>query len=329
MLDFINAIKEKAKILQKTIILAETDDERILLAADKILSQRLAKLILIGNKQEILQNAEKLNINLNNAEFIDNNDQHLINELGHEYFELRKHKDITIDEALEQVKDPNYFANMLLYKNRADGVVSGSISTTADTIRPALQIIKTHEASHRVSSFFFMQLKDRLLIFADCAINICPNAEELAHIAIDTANNAKLFNIDPKVALLSFSTKGSGKHELVDKVKKAVEIAQELEPDLVLDGEMQVDAALLPEVCHRKCKNCNLHGKANVLIFPDLQSGNIAYKLVERLAKADAIGPITQGLNKPVNDLSRGCDVDDIVDVVAITAVQANMNKGE
>ena len=301
-----NAIKEKAMSLQKTIILPETGDERVLIAADKILSQKLAKLILIGNKQEILQNAEKLKINLNNAEFIDNNDQNLINELGHEYFELRKHKDITIDEALEQVKDPNYFANMLLHLNRADGVVSGSISTTAATLRPAFKIIKTKKDSHKVSSFFFMQLKDRLLIFADCAVNILPTAEELAHIAIDTANNAKLFNIDPKVALLSFSTKGSAKHELIDKVKKAVKIAQDLEPDLVLDGEMQVDAALLPQVCQRKCKNCNLHGQANVLIFPDLQSGNIAYKLVERLAKADAIGPITQGLNKPVNDLSRG-----------------------
>jgi len=328
MQDFMNAIKEKAMSLQKTIILPETEDERVLIAAHKILSQKLAKLILIGKKEVIMQNAEKLNINLDNAEIIDNQDSDLLNELGHAYFELRKHKDITIDEALEQVKDPNYFANMLLYKGRADGVVSGSISTTAETLRPALKIIKTKNTK-KASSFFFMQLKGRLLIFADCAINILPTAEELAHIAIDTANNAKLFNIKPKVALLSFSTKGSGKHELVDKVKKAVEIAQELEPDLVLDGEMQVDAALLPEVCQRKCKNCNLHGQANVLIFPDLQSGNIAYKLVERLAKADAIGPITQGLNKPVNDLSRGCDVDDIVDVVAITAVQANMNKGD
>ena len=328
MSDFMNAIKEKAMSLQKTIILPETDDERVLIAANKILSQKLAKLILIGKKQIIMANAEKLGLNLDNAEIIDNQDSDLLNELGHAYFELRKHKDINIDEALEQVKNPNYFANMLLYKGRADGIVSGSISTTAETLRPALKIIKTKN-TEKASSFFFMQLKDRLLLFADCAINILPTAEELAHIAIDTANNAKLFNIDPKVALLSFSTKGSAKHELIDKVKKAVEIAQELEPDLILDGEMQVDAALLPEVCQRKCRNCNLHGQANVLIFPDLQSGNIAYKLVERLAKADAIGPITQGLNKPVNDLSRGCDVNDIVDVVAITAVQANMNKGE
>jgi len=211
----------------------------------------------------------------------------------------------------------------MVHLNNADGLVSGSVHSTADTVRPALQIIKTKEQFHKVSSLFLMILQERLLIFADSAIMINPDAKDLAEIAIDTVETAKKFNIEPKVAFLSFSTHGSAKHPMVEKVTEATAIAQAKKPEVLFEGDLQVDAALVPEVAKLKCPNSKIKGDANVLIFPDLQSGNIAYKLVERLAKASAVGPIIQGLNKPVNDLSRGCSVQDIVDVTAITAVEA------
>ncbi len=323
MQDFMNNIKEKAKQDKKTIVFPESHDERILRATDEILKQGIANIILLGNQDNIKNKANELNININDARIIDPNTFEKFEEYANAFYELRKHKGISLEDAKETLKDYSYFGTMLVHMNEADGLVSGATHTTADTIRPALQIIKTKDKYHKVSSFFFMQLKEKIFIFADCAVIINPNAEELAHIAIDSARNARKFNIDPKVALLSFSTKGSAKHELVDKVTEALSIARNIDPSLIIDGEMQVDAAIVPAICEKKCKDCNLHGNANVLIFPDLQSGNIAYKLVERLARADAIGPIMQGLNKPVNDLSRGCDEQDIIDVTAITAVEA------
>ncbi len=323
MQEFMQSIKEKAKADKKTIVFPESDDERILKATDEILQQGIANIILLGNQETIKNKANELNINIGAARIIDPNNYEKAEEYSQTFYEIRKHKGISIEQARNTMKDVNYLGTMLVHLNEADGLVSGSTHTTADTIRPALQIIKTKDEYHKVSSFFFMQLKDKILIFADCAVIVNPTAEELAQIAIDTANSAKKFNLEPRVAMLSFSTKGSAKHELVDKVTQALKIAKNKQPNLIIDGEMQVDAALVPEVCEKKCKDCNLHGNANVLIFPDLQSGNIAYKLVERLARANAIGPIMQGLNKPVNDLSRGCSVQDIINVTTITVVEA------
>ena len=323
MQDFMKVIKEKARQNKKTIVFPESDDERILSATSAILEQGIANIILLGNEETIKSKASELNININEARIIDPNTFEKFEEYANTFYELRKHKGITLEQAKEILKDLNYFGTMLVHMNEADGLVSGATHTTADTIRPALQIIKTKDKYHKVSSFFFMQLKEKIFIFADCAVIINPDAEELAQIALDSARNAKKFGFDPRVAMLSFSTKGSAKHELVDKVTQALEIAKNKDPNLVIDGEMQVDAAIVPAICEKKCKDCTLHGDANILIFPDLQSGNIAYKLVERLAKANAIGPIMQGLNKPVNDLSRGCDVQDIIDVTSITVVEA------
>ena len=246
------------------------------------------------------------------------------------FFELRKSKGITMEAASKTVKDPIYFAVMMIKQGEADGMVSGAIHTTGDTIRPALQILKTAPGVPIVSSCFVMEIpdksygKDGIMIFGDCAVNINPTADELAVIAISSAQTGKaLAGIEPKVAMLSFSTKGSAKHELVDKVSAATQKVKELAPDLMVDGELQADAALVESVGQLKSPGSPVAGRANTLIFPDLQAGNIGYKLVQRLAGAEAIGPILQGLAKPVNDLSRGCSVEDIVSVVAITAVQA------
>lgn len=323
MQDFIKHIKKLAKADAKTIVFPEGAEPRILQATEHILKEKLANIILLGSEKDINNTCRELNIHIKKARIIDPNNFEKAEEYANQFYELRKHKGITLEQARQQIKDPIYLGTMLVHLNKADGLVSGSTHSTADTIRPALQIIKTDNKYHKVSSFFFMKLKQEVLIFADCAIIINPNAEELAQIAIDTAFSAKQFGFEPRVAMLSFSTKGSAKHELVDKVKNAIKIAREKQPSLLIDGEYQVDAALVPEVCNKKCSECNLQGRANVLIFPDLQSGNIAYKLVERLVKSKALGPILQGLNKPINDLSRGCSVQDIIDITAITAVEA------
>ncbi len=323
MQDFIKHIKKLAKADVKTIVFPEGTEPRILQATEHILKEKLANIILLGNEKDIKNICRELNINIRDTKIIDPNNCKKAEHYTNQFFELRKHKGITIEQAREQMKNPIYLGTMLVQLGEADGLVSGSTHSTADTLRPALQIIKTHDKYHKVSSFFFMKLKQEILIFADCAVIINPDAEELAQIAIDSAFSAKQFGFEPRVAMLSFSTKGSAHHPLVDKVINAVKIAREKQPDLLIDGEYQVDAALLPEVCDKKCNQCKLQGRANVLIFPDLQSGNIAYKLVERLAKSEAIGPMLQGLNKPVNDLSRGCSVQDIIDVTALTAVEA------
>ncbi|MBN2459278.1 phosphate acetyltransferase [Candidatus Woesearchaeota archaeon] len=322
-LAFLENIRKKAKANPKAIVYPEGTEGRVLKAADKVAKQAFAKVIILGDEASIMEQAKKLKLKLKGVLIINPGKYERFEEMANAFYELRKHKGITLEQAREIVKKTNYFGTMLVQMGEADGLVSGSTHSTADTVRPALEIIKTHEKSHKVSSFFFMVMGGKPMLFADCAIIIDPDAKDLAGIAIDTAKSAKAFGIEPRVAMLSFSTKGSATHPSVDKVKEAVAIAKGTMPELIIDGEMQVDAALVPDVCIKKCPDCMIKGDANVLIFPDLNSGNIAYKLVERLAKASAVGPILQGLRKPVNDLSRGCSVDDIVDVTAITVVEA------
>ncbi|WP_028829606.1 phosphate acetyltransferase [Proteocatella sphenisci] len=327
---FINGIKEVAKSNLKRIVLPEGNEERTLIAASIINAENIAKVILIGDEADIKDKAGKLEISLSGVEIQDPENSLKTDIFANEYYKLRKAKGMTEEKASTIMRDPMYYATMMVKMNFADGMVSGAIHTTGELLRPALQIIKTGPGASIVSSFFVMIMKDisfgedGMILFADCAVNPNPNENELASIAISTAESAKkLCNIDPKVAMLSFSTMGSADHELVEKVKNAVKIANSARPDLDIEGEMQADAALIDTVAKRKAPGSKVAGISNILIFPDLQSGNIGYKLVERLAGAIAIGPICQGFAKPVNDLSRGCSVEDIVNVVAITAVQA------
>lgn len=329
-MDFLNSIKELAKGDLKKIVLPEGSEDRTLIAASIINAENIAKVILIGSEKEIHDKAEKLDISVSGIEIQDPDNSVKTEIFAHEFHELRKAKGITEEKAFEMVHDPMYYAAMMVKMNFADGMVSGAVHTTGDLLRPALQIIKTATGSAIVSSFFIMIMKDKsfgedgLMLFADCAVNPNPNPQELASIAISTAESArKLCGIEPRVAMLSFSTMGSAQHELVEKVRTAAQIARNQRPDLEIEGEMQADAALVDKVAKKKAPGSKVAGNANVLIFPDLQAGNIGYKLVERLAGAMAVGPVCQGFSKPVNDLSRGCSVEDIVNVVAITAVQA------
>ncbi|AAM24701.1 phosphate acetyltransferase [Caldanaerobacter subterraneus] len=321
-------IIQKAKANKKKIVLPEGTEPRTLKAAEIVLKEGIADLVLLGKEEEIREKAKGLDIS--KAEIVDPEKSPNLERYAKEYYELRKNKGMTEEEAERLMRDPMYYGCMMVKLGDVDGMVSGAIHATADVFRPAFQIIKTAPNVKVVSSAFIMEVpeckygSDGVFIFADCAINPNPTAEELAAIAIASAHTAKvLAGIEPKVAMLSFSTKGSASHELVDKVKRATEIAKELAPDLLIDGELQVDAAIVKEVGELKAPGSPVAGQANVLIFPDLQAGNIGYKLVQRLAKANAIGPISQGLAKPVNDLSRGCSVEDIVNVIAITSVQA------
>lgn len=326
-------IHKKAIALKKTIVLPESSEPRTLRAVEKVLSQNLSSIILIGKPDEIHQKSKHLGINIDRANIIDPDDFRLLDTYSEILFETRKNKDIpSLDEAKNLLKrDPIYFATLMVFNGEADGMVSGAIHTTADTLRPALQVIKTAPGISIISSCFLIITdqyslgENGIFMFADCAINPDPDAEELASIAASTASTAQsLLDIEPKVAMLSFSTKGSAKHPLVDKVVKATEILRTKHPNILVDGELQLDAAIIKEVAELKAPDSPVAGKANILIFPDLNAGNIGYKLVQRLGKAEAIGPISQGLAKPINDLSRGCSVDDIVNLIAITAVQSN-----
>ena len=321
---------DAAKANQKRIVLPEGDEERTLIASQKITEEQLAKVILVGNEDNIRSKAKDLNVNLAGVEVIDPNKSDRLEFYVKEFYELRKNKGMTLEKSEMIVRDPLYFATMMVKVDEADGLVSGAIHTTGDLLRPGLQIIKTAPGVSVVSSFFIMMVpnskygEEGMLLFADCAVNPNPTAEQLASIAIATADTAKnLCKVTPKVAMLSFSTMGSADHALVSKVREATEIAKELRPDLDIDGELQLDAAIVSKVAEQKAPNSKVAGKANVLVFPDLQAGNIGYKLVQRFANADAIGPVCQGFAKPINDLSRGCSSDDIVNVVALTAVQA------
>ena len=327
-MSFIDNIITRAKANKKTIVLPETMDDRVLGAAEKIVNEDVANVILIGNKEEILEK----NSSLNKCVIIDPiEDSVLTDELTLKLYELRKEKGLSEEEARKLLtEDYMYFACMLVKTGRADGVVSGACHSTANTLRPALQIIKTKENCKLVSAFFLMVVPDcqygsnGTFIFADSGLVQDPTSEELAYIANSSADSFELLVQDKaRVAMLSHSSMGSAKHELVDKVVNGVNLAKEMYPKLEIDGELQLDAAIVPEVANSKAPNSKVAGHANVLIFPNLDAGNIGYKLVQRLAKAEAYGPITQGIAAPINDLSRGCSVDDIVGVVAITCVQA------
>lgn len=322
-------IWENARKLNKVIALPEGSEPRTLKAAEKIKSEKLANVILLGNPEKILKSAKDAGANIEGITIVEPKSYDKYDEYINLFYELRKSKGITLEKAKEILLDEIYFATMMVKTGDAYGMVSGAIHSTGDLLRPAMQIIKTSPGISIVSSCFIMETQakefgeDGVLVFADCAINPNPNAEELASIAIATASTAKsLCGFEPRIAMLSFSTKGSGKHELVDKVIEATRIAKEKAPDLLIEGELQLDAAIVQKIASLKAPNSKVAGRANVLIFPDLQSGNIGYKLVQRIANANAIGPISQGFAKPINDLSRGCSVDDIVNVVAITAVQ-------
>ncbi|MCD6459893.1 phosphate acetyltransferase [bacterium] len=327
-MSIIDEIRSKAKSLNKTIVLPESEDSRILEAVQELIKEKIVKVILIGETDKIQQDAKENKININGAEIISVNDERYKDAFAEKYYELRKKKGISLDDAKKAMQSSIFFAAMLVKENLADGYVAGSISTTGDTLRPAIQILKTAPGIKTVSSYFLMVVQDKSfgingsLLFADCAVVPDPSAEQLAEIAICTAQNCKkLLGVDPKVAMLSFSTKGSAKHESLDKVIEATNIVKETHPEITIDGEIQFDAAIIPKVAQKKAPGSPIEGQANVLIFPDLNSGNIAYKAVQRLAKAEAIGPVVQGTARPINDLSRGCSVSDIVNTVAITAL--------
>ena len=329
-----NKILEAAKADKRRIVLPEGNEERTIVATEEIHKQGYAYPILVGNKEEILNKAKELNVDLTGVEIIDPETSEHLNKYIEAFYELRKNKGMTMSKAEKIVRDPLYFGTMMVKFGDADGMVSGAVHTTGDLLRPGLQIIKTAPGVSVVSSFFIMMIPDSIygeegmLLFSDCAVNPNPNDDQLAAIAIATADTARnLCKVEPRVAMLSFSTMGSADHELVTKVRTATEKAKELRPDLLIDGEMQLDAAIVESVASQKAPNSKVAGKANVLVFPDLQAGNIGYKLVQRFAKAEAIGPICQGFAKPINDLSRGCSSEDIVKVVAITAVQAQSSK--
>ncbi len=315
---------EKAKKHPKRIGFPEAEDERIILAADRMMSSGTAIPVLIGEYTSIIKQIEKLGVK-NDFEIIDLNDSR--QGFAERLFELRKEKGMSIEEAKRLVSSPIYFSAVLLETGRIDAVIAGADIGTADSIRPFLQIIKPEEGIKKVSSSFVMFNDDKAYLFADCSIIIDPNSEELANIAIATAETALWLGIMPKIAMLSFSTKGSASHIFVDKIAVATETLRKKRPDLDVEGEIQVDAAIVPEVAAKKCRNSIVQGDANILIFPDLNSGNIAYKLVERLGGYTAIGPIIQGLPKRVNLLSRGCSVNDIMLISALTSVQVQASE--
>ena len=324
---FIEKIKEQARTEKKKIVLPETMDERILDATRIIVEEDIAEIILLGSKESIL----KTHPTLTNVEIINPLTSELTKEFAQKLYELRKEKGMTLEEANRLLtEDFMYFACMLVKENMADGIVSGACHSTANTLRPALQIIKTKKDAKLVSTFFLMEIpnceykENGIYVFADCGLVQSPTSEELASIAIDSAKSFEsLTGEKPYVAMLSHSTKGSAKHTDVDKVTTATKITQQSSSEICIDGELQLDAAIVPSVAKLKAKDSKVAGKANVLIFPDLDAGNIGYKLVQRFAHADAYGPVTQGMAAPVNDLSRGCSVTDIVGTVAITAIQA------
>lgn len=335
-MSFIETIKNRAKQEIKTIVLPEATDVRTLKATEIVLKEKYANIILVGNKEKILEVANTNNINIEGAEIIEPQTSANYEKYVNLLYELRKHKGMTIEKAKNIALDPVYFG-MLMVKDeetKADGLVSGAVHSTADTLRPALQILKTAPDTKLVSAFFVMVVPNceyganGTFIFGDAGLNQNPNSEELSEIAISSSKSFRqLVGEEPKVAMLSYSTKGSANSESTQKVIEATKLLKEKEPNLKADGELQLDAAIIPEIAASKAPESSIAGEANVLIFPNLDAGNIGYKLVQRLAHAEAYGPLCQGIAKPVNDLSRGCSYKDIAGVIAITAVQAQMSK--
>lgn len=331
-MSFISEVIKKAKLDRKCIVLPESYDKRVLIAASKIKEEDFADIILVGNREEIT--AKFPDVSLEKVEFIDPNNFHEFDDFVDTFYEMRKAKGMTLEKARELMKNEMFFACMLVKKAYADGMVAGAANTTANTLRPALQILKTAPGSKLVSAFFLMNVPNceyghqGTFVFADAGINENPSAEDLSEIAISSAYSFEaLTGEKAKVAMLSYSTLGSAKNEVIDKVIRATELVREKDPSILVDGELQLDAAIVPEVASLKAPNSKVAGQANVLVFPNLEAGNIGYKLVQRLAKAEAYGPLCQGIGKPVNDLSRGCSAEDIVGVVAITALQAQIKK--
>ncbi len=316
-------IIQKAKSNKKHVVLPEGQEERILRAAEMLIRREIVDITVLGNAEEIRAKITRLGLKLPDLRIIDPVKSDLLDDFVQTYYEARKHRGMTLELSRDTMTDISYFGTMMVHRGKADGMVSGSINTTQHTVRPALEFVKTRPGVSLVSSVFFMCLEDRVLVYGDCAVNPNPNAKELAEIAVASARTAQQFGIEPRVAMLSYSTGESGKGEDVEKVREAVHLAREAAPDLQLEGPMQYDAAVDMEVARTKMPNSKVAGRANVFIFPDLNTGNNTYKAVQRSANAVAIGPVLQGLNKPVNDLSRGCTVPDIFNTVTITAIQA------
>ena len=329
-MSFINDIKQRAKQDIKTIILPESNDLRVIKATEQVLKEGYSDIILIGNKEEIKKLAQENNIDISKAKIVDPLKSDKFSEYAEKFYELRKAKGMTLDKAKEIMKDNVYFGMMMVKQGDGDGLVSGACHSTADTLRPALQILKTAPGTKLVSAFFLMVVpnceygENGAFVFGDCGLNEYPDPEALSEIAISSSKSFKqLVGKEPKVAMLSYSSYGSAHSPLTDKVVEATKLLKEKMPELIADGELQLDAAIIPEIAASKAPGSPLKGEANTLIFPDLDAGNIGYKLVQRFAKAEAYGPLCQGIARPVNDLSRGCSAEDIAGVVAITAVQA------
>lgn len=328
-MEILKRVYQNAQKYQKRIVLPEGAEPRTLRATEIVLNQKLAQIILLGNPEEIIQAATEIGVNIEGATIVNPKTDQRREAYAGLMVEIRKSKGLTREAALELLNDPLYFAPMMIKSGDADGELAGAINATGDVLRPALQYVKTVPGVSVVSGAFLMFVNphfghEGILVFADCAVMPDPDERQLAEIAVTTAKTAKaIVGMDPRVAMLSFSTMGSAQHPLVDKMSNATRIARELDPDLKIDGEMQLDAALIPEVGRLKAPNSEVAGRANILVFPGLESANIGYKLVQRLGKAEAVGPILQGMAAPINDLSRGCSVIDIVNMVAITANQA------
>lgn len=330
-MDLLQRIKENARKHKMRIVLPEGVEERTVQAADIIIEEGLAEVILIGSPEEVMSIGKKFGLkNLEKAIIVDPKNHENKARYAEIMVELRKHKGMTMDKAMHLIEDPLYLATLMIKAGDADGEVAGAMNATGDVLRPAFQYVKTLPGISVVSGAFIMILKDKefgddgLMVFADCAVHPDPTDRELAEIAVATANTTRaIAQMEPRVAMLSFSTKGSARHEVVDKVINATKIAKEMAPELKIDGELQADAAIIQKIGQSKAPGSEIAGKANVLVFPDLNSGNICYKLVQRLAGAEAIGPVLQGMAAPINDLSRGCSISDIVNLVAITANQA------